>query len=65
MSWVGVVIGFIAVIGVKTGYHLYVDIALALGLVGFLATVAFARFVLERGVGDHERALLEDREGKR
>lgn len=46
---VGVVIGFIAVVGVKTGYYLYVDIAIALGLVGFLATVALARFVLERG----------------
>ena len=31
---VGVVIGFIAVVGVKTGYYLYVDIAIALGLVG-------------------------------
>jgi len=47
---VGVVIGFIAVVGVKTGYYLYVDIAIALGLVGFLATVALARFVLERGM---------------
>lgn len=42
-------IGFIAVIGVKTAYYLYLDIAIALGLVGFLATVAFARFVLNRG----------------
>ncbi|MDP3524972.1 MAG: cation:proton antiporter [Hoeflea sp.] len=42
-------IGFIAVIGIKTGYALYVDVAIALGLVGFLATVAFARFVLSRG----------------
>lgn len=47
---VGVAIGFIAVIGIKTGYYLYVDIAIALGLVGFLATVAFARFVLARGM---------------
>jgi len=46
---VAVAIGFIAVIGIKTGYSLYVDIAIALGLVGFLATVAFARFILERG----------------
>lgn len=46
---VSVAIGFIAVIGIKTGYTLYVDIAIALGLVGFLATVAFARFVLSRG----------------
>ena len=42
-------IGFIAVVAVKTGYYLYIDIAIALGLVGFLATVAFARFVIARG----------------
>jgi multicomponent Na+:H+ antiporter subunit F len=45
---VAAAIGFIAVIAVRTGYPLYVDIAIALGLVGFLATVAFARFVLQR-----------------
>ena len=44
---VAVAIGFIAVIAVKTGFTLYVDIAIALGLVGFLATVAFARFILQ------------------
>jgi multicomponent Na+:H+ antiporter subunit F len=44
-----VAIGFIALIGIKTGYTLYVDVAIALGLVGFLATVAFARFVMSRG----------------
>ena len=42
-------IGFIAVIGIKTGFELYLDIAIALGLVGFLATVAFARFIMTRG----------------
>lgn len=41
-------IGFIAVVAVKTSYFLYLDIAIALGLVGFLATVAFARFILKR-----------------
>lgn len=46
---VAVAIGFIAVVGIKTGYTLYLDIAIALGLVGFLATVAFARFILARG----------------
>lgn len=46
---VAVAIGFIAVIGIKTGFTLYLDIAIALGLVGFLATVAFARFILARG----------------
>ena len=46
-----VAIGFIAVLGIKTGFTLNVDIALALGLVGFLATVAFARFIFGRKVG--------------
>ncbi|MCR4265325.1 cation:proton antiporter [Nitratireductor sp. ZSWI3] len=45
---VTIAIGFIAVIGIRTGFTLYLDIAIALGLVGFLATVAFARFVLSR-----------------
>lgn len=48
---VGIVIGFIAVIALRTGYTLYIDIAIALGLVGFLATVAFARFILARAAG--------------
>ncbi|WP_205602539.1 cation:proton antiporter [Chelativorans alearense] len=45
---VSIAIGFIVVIGIRTGYTLYLDIAIALGLVGFLATVAFARFVMSR-----------------
>jgi len=52
---VAVGIGFIAAIGVKTRFYLYVDIAIALGLVGFLATVAFARYVLARGANTEER----------
>ncbi len=43
---VAIAIGFLAVVALKTGFHLYIDIAMALGLVGFLATIAFARFVL-------------------
>lgn len=54
---VGVAIGLIAVLGIKTGFSLYVDIAIALGLVGFLATVAFARFILHRGASERQ---LED-----
>lgn len=46
---VAAAIGFIAVLGIKTGFTLYIDIAIALGLVGFLATVAFSRFILSRG----------------
>lgn len=51
---VGIAIGFIAVIAVKTGFTLYIDVAIALGLVGFLATVAFARFILSRGMVNEE-----------
>lgn len=43
-----IAIGFMAVFAVHTGFSLYIDIAIALGLVGFLATVAFARFILNR-----------------
>lgn len=46
---VAVGIGFIAVIGIKTGFFLYIDVAIALGLIGFLATIAFSRYVLSRG----------------
>lgn len=45
---VGIVIGFIAVIAIRTSVNLYIDLAIALALVGFLATVAFARFILSR-----------------
>ncbi|CCF18563.1 PhaF2 protein (modular protein) [Pseudorhizobium banfieldiae] len=45
---VGIVMGFIALIAIRTGFTLYIDIAISLGLVGFLATVAFARFILSR-----------------
>lgn len=51
---VAVGIGFIAVIGIKTGFFLYIDVAIALGLIGFLATVAFSRYVLSRGSTTHE-----------
>ena len=44
---VAIAIGFIAVLGIKSGNALYADIAIALGLVGFLATIAFARFILQ------------------
>jgi multicomponent Na+:H+ antiporter subunit F len=49
---VAIAIGFIAVIAIKTGFTLYIDIAISLGLVGFLATVAFARFILTQAQAD-------------
>jgi len=56
---VAVGIGFIAAIGVSTGFYLYIDIAITLGLIGFLATVAFARFVLNRGIAGDETIMAE------
>ncbi|TYC56479.1 sodium:proton antiporter [Rhodobacterales bacterium] len=56
---VAVGIGFIAAIGVLTGFYLYIDIAITLGLVGFLATVAFARFVLNRGIAGDKTIVIE------
>jgi multicomponent Na+:H+ antiporter subunit F len=43
-----VAVGFIAVIGIRTSFTLYVDVAIALALVGFLGAVAFARY-MEKG----------------
>jgi len=48
-------IGFIAVLTVLTGYGQYLDVAIGLGLVGFLATVAFARYILARGPRPEEK----------
>ena len=62
---VSIAIGFIAVIGIKTGFALYVDIAIALGLVGFLATVAFARFIMMRGKTEEEIEDEHRREDKK
>lgn len=42
---VAIVIGFIAVFSIRAQQFLYVDIALALALVGFLSTIAFARYI--------------------
>jgi len=61
-----IAIGLIGTIGIKTGFTLYIDIALALGLVGFLATVAFARFTLslegkiQRQTDDREQQEQEE-----
>jgi len=41
-------LAFIVLVAILTGFYLYVDIAISLGLVGFLSTVALARYVLKR-----------------
>ena len=50
-------IGFIAIFTLYTGFYPYLDMAIALGLVGFLATIAFARFILHQGSSPD---ILED-----
>lgn len=44
-----IAIGAIGAFALRTGLHLYTDIAVGLALVSFLATVAFARYLLSRG----------------
>jgi len=41
--------GLIGALTVRTGLELYLDIAIAIALVGFLSTVALARYLLSRG----------------
>lgn len=43
-----VAMGFVGAIAVRTGLSLYLDIAIALALLGFLATVALARYIMLR-----------------
>jgi multicomponent Na+:H+ antiporter subunit F len=52
-------IGYIGIVALRTGFMLYLDIAIALGLVGFLATVAFARYILQRGYNRRTARPLE------
>lgn len=42
-------IAVIGVFAIRTRQFLYIDIAIALALVGFLSTAAFARYLLSRG----------------
>ena len=42
-------VGLIAAITVLTGFALYIDVAIAVSLAGFLSTVALARYLLSRG----------------
>ena len=43
-----VAMGFVGALAIRTGQMLYLDIAIALALLGFLATIALARYVLTR-----------------
>lgn len=59
-------IGFIAIFTLLTRQYAYLDMAIALGLVGFLATIAFARFIMHQSASkdllkdDADETLTED-----
>ena len=46
-----IAMGFVGTIATRTGLMLYLDIAIALALLGFLATVALARYIMSRPAG--------------
>lgn len=46
-----VALALVGAVAVRTGLTLYLDIAIALGLIGFLATIAFARYIMSRVAG--------------
>jgi multicomponent Na+:H+ antiporter subunit F len=43
-----IAMGFVGAIAIRTGLTLYLDIAIGLALLGFLATIAFTRYMLSR-----------------
>ena len=47
-------VALIAALVVLTGFTLYVDIAIAVGLLGFLSTVALTRYLLSRTADERE-----------
>lgn len=52
-----VAMGFVGTVAMRTGLMLYLDIAIALALLGFLATIALARYILSRAVSSRGAPL--------
>lgn len=48
------IVSFCGVYAIVSGDTAFIDVAIVLALVGFLATVALARFVERRGPGKHD-----------
>jgi multicomponent Na+:H+ antiporter subunit F len=46
-------IGYIVLTALESGRHTYIDVAIALGLISFLATVALARYLFRRSPKMH------------
>ena len=48
-------IGFIGLFSISTGEYAFLDVAIALALVGVLAPVAFARYVYRIALDEHHK----------
>lgn len=53
-------IGFIALVTLQTGLNAYLDVAVTLALIAFLATLAFARFVERMGTDSPDASSQAD-----
>ena len=59
------IVAFCGLFALQSGVTAFLDVAVVLALIGFLATVALARFIerrVHRAPGDHLRAGLPDEE---
>ncbi|MBO6602231.1 monovalent cation/H+ antiporter complex subunit F [Boseongicola sp. H5] len=54
------IVAICALFAISSGETAFLDVAIVLALVGFLATVALARFVERREAGNDDRALTPD-----
>lgn len=50
-----VAMGFVGTVAIRTGLMLYLDIAIALALLGFVATIALARYILSRRLSEGQQ----------
>jgi len=58
MALLGIV--FIGVFSLSTGVYAYLDVAIALALIGFLATVAFARYIYRGALAERRGSDVSD-----
>ncbi|MEH6755092.1 MAG: cation:proton antiporter [Alphaproteobacteria bacterium] len=58
MALLGIV--FIGVFSLSTGVYAYLDVAIALALIGFLATVAFARYIYRGALAERRGSDVPD-----
>lgn len=55
---------FVCIIAVRTGLSLYLDIAIALALLGFMSTVALSRYIKRRAIARRRNGAGETGAGE-